>query len=94
MAGTPLGAMRSDKLEKLDDLKAQIATMEGNATKRFGRLAIRAGLTELHLSDADLLRELLAIAARFRNGSEIAAGDGAHAPLPGGQDGKKARHGC
>lgn len=94
MARKPLGAVRSDKLAKLDDLKSQIAKMEGNATKRFGRLAIRAGITELHLSDADLLRELLAIAARFRNGSKIAAGDGAHAPLPGGQDGKKARHGC
>ena len=94
MVRKTLGEMRSDKLAKLNALKAQIAKMEGNATKRFGRLAIRAGLTELHLSDADLLRELLAIAARFRNGSEIAAGDGAHAPLPGGQDGKKARHGC
>ncbi len=94
MARKTLGEMRSDKLAKLNALKEQIATMEGDATKRFGRLAIRAGLTELHLSDADLLRELLAIAARFRNGSEIAAGDGAHAPLPGGQDGKKARYGC
>jgi hypothetical protein len=84
---------QSEKLEKLDALKAQIAKMEGNATKRFGRLAIRAGLAELNLSDADLLRELLAIAARFRNGSEIAAGDDAYAPLPGGQDEKEARHG-
>ena len=84
---------QSEKLVKLDELKAQIAKMEGNATKRFGRLAIRAGLAELHLSDADLLQELLAIAARFRNGSEIAASHGAHAPLPGGQDEKEARHG-
>ena len=84
---------QTERLAKLDALKAQIAKMEGNATKRFGRLAIRAGLAELNLSDADLLRELLAIAARFRNGSEIAAGDGAHAPLPGGQDEKEARHG-
>ena len=61
---------RAEKLAKLDALKAQIAKMEGNATKRFGRLAIRAGLAELNLSDADLLRELLAIAARFRNGSK------------------------
>jgi hypothetical protein len=84
---------KSERLVKLDALKAEIAKMDGNATKRFGRLAIRAGLAELHLSDADLLRELLAIAARFRDGSEIAAGDGAHAPLPGGQDEKEARHG-
>jgi hypothetical protein len=85
---------RHDKLAKLDALKAQVAKIEGTATKRFGRLAIRAGLADLHLSDADLLRELLAIAARFRHGSEIAAGDGAHAPLPGGPDEKEARHGC
>ncbi len=93
MARNTSDERQCEKLEKLDGLKAQIAKMEGNATKRFGRLAIRAGLTELNLSDADLLRELLAIAARFRNGSEIAAGDGAHAPLPGGQDEKEARHG-
>ena len=93
MASNTSDERRSEKLEKLDALKAQIAKIEGNATKRFGRLAIRAGLAELNLSDADLLRELLAIAARFRNGSEIAAGDGAHAPLPGGQDEKEARHG-
>ena len=84
---------KSERHVKPDALKAQIAKMEGNATKRFGRLAIRAGLAELNLSDADLLRELLAIAARFRNGSEIAAGNGTHAPLPGGQDEKEARHG-
>ena len=93
MAGHTPDKRQSERLAKLDALKAQIAKMEGNATKRFGRLAIRAGLAELNLSDADLLRELLAIAARFRNGSEIAAGDGAHAPLPGGQDEKEARHG-
>jgi len=84
---------RSDKLEKLDALKVKIAKIEGTATKRFGRLAIMAGLAELNLNDGDLLRELLAIAARFRNASEIAAGDGAHALLPGGQNGKEARHG-
>jgi hypothetical protein len=84
---------RSEKLVKLDCLRAQIAKMEGTATKRFGRLAIRAGLAELNLGDGDLLRELLAIAARFRNASEIAASDGAHAPLPGGQNEKEARHG-
>ncbi len=44
---------QSERLVKLDALKAQIAKMEGNATKRFGRLAIRAGLAELNLSDAD-----------------------------------------
>ncbi len=93
MARNTSDERQCEKLKKLDALKAQIAKMEGNATKRFGRLAIRAGLAELHLSDADILRELLAIAARFRNGSEIAAGDGAHAPLPGGQDEKEARHG-
>jgi hypothetical protein len=76
---------RSEKLVKLNVLRAQIAKIEGNATKRIGRLAIRAGLAELNMSDGDLLRELLAIAARFRNASEIAVSEDAHAPLPGGQ---------
>jgi len=89
----PSGQRRSDKLEKLDALKAKIAKIDGNATKRLGRLAIMAGIADLNLSDGDLLQELLAIAARFRNASEIAAGDGAHALLPGGQNGKEARHG-
>jgi hypothetical protein len=89
-----LSERRAAKLTKLDELKLQIAHMEEKAAARFGKLAVRAGLVELDLSEADLLRELLAIVARFRNGGEIAAGDGAHAPLPGGQDKKEARHGC
>ena len=36
MARTTSDERQSEKLEKLDALKAQIAKMEGNATKRFG----------------------------------------------------------
>jgi hypothetical protein len=89
-----LSERRASKLTKLDDLKSQIAHMEEIAAIRFGKLAIRAGLVELNLSGPELLRELFAIAARFRNGSKIAASDGAHAPLQGGQDKKEAQHGC
>jgi hypothetical protein len=88
------GERRTAKLTKLGELRSQIAHMEEKAAMRFGKLAIRAGLVELDLSDADLLRELFAIAARFRNASEIAAGDGAHALLPGGQNSKEAEYGC
>jgi hypothetical protein len=90
MARKTLDERRSQKLAKLEELKDQIAKMEGRATKRFGMLSIRAGLSELNLSDTDLLRELSAIAARFRNQSENAASNGAHASLPGGQNGKEA----
>jgi hypothetical protein len=90
----PLSERRAAKLTKLDELKSQIAHMEEIAAMRFGRLAVRAGLVELNLSASELLRELFAIAARFRNGSKIATGDGAHAPLQGGQDGKEAGHEC
>jgi hypothetical protein len=89
-----LSERRAAKLTKLDELKSQIAHMEEKAALRFGKLAIRAGLVELNLNESELLRELCAIAARFRNGSKIAAGDGAHAPLQGAQDGKEAQHGC
>ncbi len=93
MVRKTLSERRATKLSKLDELKSKIAHMEEIAAMRFGKLAIRAGLVELNLSDPELLRELFAIAARFRNGSKIAAGDGAHAPLPGGPDEKEARHG-
>jgi hypothetical protein len=88
-----LSERRAAKLTKLDELKSQIAHMEEIAALRFGKLAVRAGLVELNLSESEMLQELLAIAARFRNGSKIPAGDGTHAPLPGGQDGKEAQHG-
>lgn len=94
MARKMLSERRNAKLTKLDKLKSQIAAMEEEAAKRLGKLAARAWLLELNLNEAELLRELFAIAARFRNGSKIAAGDGAHAPLQGGQNGKEAQHGC
>lgn len=89
MARKNLYERRAEKLTKLEDLKAEIEQMEEKVAKRFGKLAIRAGLVELNLNDDALLQELLAIAARFRNEAEIPAGDGAHAPLSGGQDGKE-----
>ena len=94
MSRTTTGERRATKLTKLDELKSQIAQMEHKAVVHFGKLAIRAGLVELDLSEADLLRELFAIAARFRSAPTIGAGGGAHAPLPGGQDGTEAEHGC
>lgn len=94
MVRKTLSERRASKLTKLDELKSQIAHMEEIAAMRFGKLAVRAGLVELNLSESELLRELFSIAARFRNGSKIAASDGAHAPLQGGQDKKEAQHGC
>lgn len=67
MARKQLSERRAEKLNQLEALKAQFAEMEEKAAKCIGKLAIRAGLADINLDDADLLQELAAIASRFRN---------------------------
>ena len=74
MARKNLTDMRAEKLAKLEAVKAEIAALEEKAATRIGKLAVRAGLADLHVTDADLLRGLEALAARFR-------GDGAKSGL-------------
>jgi hypothetical protein len=79
-----LSDSRDEKRAKLESLKVKIEIIEANSVTHFGKLAVRAGLADLNLKDATLLQEFAAIAARFRNGPQIPARQGARAPLPGG----------
>ena len=75
MARKNLTDMRAGKLAKLKAVKAEIAALEEKAATRIGKLAVRAGLADLHVTDADLLRGLEALAARFR-GAQVGADEG------------------
>ncbi len=44
----------------------RLAQVEAEEATRIGKLAIRAGLVDLGLDDAELAKEFEAIAARFR----------------------------
>ncbi|MGL4964729.1 MAG: TraC family protein [Inquilinus sp.] len=65
MARVTLVQKRAKQLEKLRALQAEIEGLEKKAALRLGDLAVRAGLADLDLSDATLLREFRAIAARL-----------------------------
>ena len=86
MARKNLTDMRAEKLAKLKAVKAEIAALEDKAATRIGKLAVRAGLADLHVTDADLLRGLEALAARFRgDGAKVGADEGAQTPPAGGE---------
>lgn len=65
MARETLVQKRARQLEKLRALQAEIEGLEKKAAQRLGDLAVRAGLADLDLSDAMLLREFRAIAAHL-----------------------------
>lgn len=93
MARKNLSERRAEKIAQLAALEAEIASLEEAAAKRLGKLAVRAGLADLDLKEAELLREFAAIAARFRGQPEIAARETAHAAQQDGPIGEAARHG-
>lgn len=57
---------RAEALAELEQAKQRLASLEDTATARIGRLAVKAGLAELEISDVQLLGEFDAIASRFR----------------------------
>jgi DNA-binding transcriptional MocR family regulator len=71
---------RAEKLAQMDVLKKELAALESKAGERIGKLAIRAGLTDLNLDDDTLVKEFQAIAGRFRAGK--AEPDTAHPSSP------------
>lgn len=46
--------------------KDRVAQIEAEEAARLGKLAVKAGLLELEISEADLVKEFEAIAGRFR----------------------------
>lgn len=70
MARKPLNQKKSEALAKLEAAKAELVRIEKAEAERVGRLVIRAGLTEIDISDNDLLEAFKEIAARFQGQEE------------------------
>jgi hypothetical protein len=66
MARKTFRERRTEALADLEQARQRLASLEDTAAARVGRLAVRAGLVELELSDEDLTREFCTIASRFR----------------------------
>ena len=75
MAGGSALAKRQTRQEiqaSIEDLKRKLAASEERDHRRIGRIADRAGLLDLRLSDDELLHELKGIVARFQEGAGAA----------------------
>ena len=66
MARKSAAEARAEKLAQLETLKADIQALEDREATRLGRLALKAGIAEVRISDADLLAVLKELAGRFR----------------------------
>jgi len=74
MARKKANERRAEVLAALEAAKRDVAELEAKDAARIGKLAVRAGLADLDLDDAILLKELQALAGRFRDGSTQQAG--------------------
>ena len=81
---------RAEILADIEDLKKQLAESEEREERRIGKLANKAGLLDLEISDEDLATAFAELAARFRKdghgtaASQPPARPAAHAPPNGG----------
>ena len=57
---------RTEKLSQIQQLKQEIAELQQGAAERIGRMAVKAGLADLAIDDAALLKEFQALANKFR----------------------------
>ena len=57
---------RADILADMEDLKRQLAESEERGERRIGKLANKAGLLDLDISDEELAKAFAELAARFR----------------------------
>jgi len=65
---------RAEILADIEDLKKQLAESEERDERRIGKLANKAGLLDLAVSDEELATAFAGLAARFRhNGHGTAA---------------------
>ncbi|EMX9375255.1 hypothetical protein AAH461_005970 [Pseudomonas aeruginosa] len=74
MARKSIQERRAAALAEVEAAKKRLAQLEAQAAERIGRLAIKAGLIDLDLSDEQLSKEFAAIAAKFRHSSTVASG--------------------
>jgi hypothetical protein len=57
---------RAEKLSQIEKLKKQLADLQEAAAEHIGKLAIKAGLADIAIDDGALIKELEAIAGKFR----------------------------
>ena len=84
MATKSLAERKSAKLEELERIKRDLSRLETQAAERIGRLATRAGIADLDISDEQLMKEFAAITARFQKKSQTSKGKSSptNAPPP------------
>ena len=81
---------RAEILADIEDLKKQLAESEEREERRIGKLANKAGLLDLEISDEELAKAFAELAARFRHDGhgtaarQPSARPTAHAPANGG----------
>lgn len=56
---------------EIDRLNGELAQAEAREGERIGNIAVKAGLHEIDVSDADLLQAFRDVAARFRPASRL-----------------------
>lgn len=71
MARKTLHERRVAALAEVEAAKKRLAQLEAEAAARIGRLAIKAGLVDLELTDEQLASEFDAIASKFRGGEKV-----------------------
>jgi len=71
MARKTLQERRAAALAEVEAAKRRLAQLEAEAAERIGRLAIKAGLVDLDLSDEQLASEFDAIASKFRGREKV-----------------------
>jgi hypothetical protein len=57
---------RAEKIAQIEKLKEHLADLREAAAEHIGKLAVKAGLADIAIDDAALLKELETIANRFR----------------------------
>ena len=77
---------RAEILADIEDLKKQLAESEERDERRIGKLANKAGLLDLEISDEDLAKAFADLAARFRKD-----GQGTSASQPPARPAAQAR---
>lgn len=71
MARKTLQERRAAALADMETAKKRLAQLETEAAERIGRLAVKAGLVDLDITDEQLSSEFDAVASRFRDRSKI-----------------------
>lgn len=69
MARKTLKERREAALAKLDEAKERLAKLEDHEAARIGKVAVKAGLADIDVTDEQLASEFSAIVNRFRKKS-------------------------